>query len=949
MDYPAVDNSGGLATGRRARPVAAGPVEFGAFVLRGAQRRLERDGAAVPLGDKAFEVLRILVANAGEVVGKADLLRQVGVVKEESLRFHIAALRRALGEGRYIANVAGQGYSFVAPVAHGADAGARPPVARPLPVPRPRRLIGRGEALSALAHQLMEHRFVTVVGPGGVGKTSLSLTLAHDLAAQFDGDVCFFDIGNVHNPDLLEGALAFALGVPVTPASAAPGVVPFLRARRILLVLDSCEPNVDAAAALAAQLYREAPGVHLLATSREALRAEGEFVHRLFPLSYPGADAGQTAQDALGFGAVQLFVERVTSHKQDFALTDDEAPLVSEICRKLDGLALAIELAAGRIGAFGVREVARQLENQFALMWPGRRTAVARHQTLSATLGWSHQLLSAREQVAFRRLSVFAGAFSLDLATAAIADDDISSAEAMELLGGLVSKSLLQFTVVGPSGAYHLLDTTRSYAADRLRDAGEGQAMAARHAQSIRRMLEDTSGARPEGDGPWRPRELLDDVSAALEWSLSPQGDAETAAALAAASASFWLEAGLLTECRYWMKRVLSAVESPKMDRARQLTIQAALVSAETFTDGFTAETYRVWQSTLAIAQSLGDVGQQMTCLVVLWAHQIRAPDFPSAFEFANQAVSLAAPLADRGARANADWMAGVTLHHLGRLSAARESFEHSLADDTQAAREAMMRQFGYDRRIASIGTLSNLHWLEGRPDEALRLGAAALSEARRLPYPVPLCEALTWQALNLHLRGDPPGPLDALLDETVAHTRTHFIESYLGLGLALKGLAAAARRDAAAPALVARGLELLAKANYEVFHPLVRTELARRRAEAGERLPSAEVEALLGLESGAPEQWCSAEVRRNLAEVLRRQGDMARAARLLDEAAACAARQGALGWALRVALSQAQASPDAVARNAARARLADLLGRFREGHETADLTAAARWLHAGA
>jgi len=937
-------------------PARSGPLQFdltdggatlafGTFSLRAAQRLLEREGSPVRLGDKAFDILRILVERAGQVVGKVELLRQAGIANDESLRFHIAALRKALGEGRYIANVAGQGYSFVAPVSrfagdHSAD--TRRIAVRALPA-RPRPLVGRDQVLEALAKQLLEHRFVTVVGPGGVGKTSVALTLAHDLAPRFEGDVCFFDVASVFNAELLAGALAAALGVPAQPANAAPGIATFLQRRRMLLVLDGCEPSVDTAAALAEQIFREAPRVHLLATSREALRADGEHVHRLFPLDYPSAGEGQTATDALGFAAVQLFVQRVASSRQGFTLSDDEAPFVSDICRKLDGLALAIELAAGRIDAYGVREVARQLESQFALLWPGRRTAVARHQTLGATLGWSHQLLSGFEQTVFRRLSVFAGAFTLDMATEAVADDQISSAEATELLGALVSKSLVQFNMEGSHGFYHLLDMTRGYASDRLGESGEIRWMAGRHAELVRRLLE--SGAADQDGGVRRLGGLLDDVGAAIEWSLSSDGDLDAGAALAAASAPIWLHAGLLMECRYWMSRVLNSVHVRALDPHRQLAIQAALASAETFTVGFTDESFEGWQNTFKIAKSLDDVEQQLTCLVVLWAHRIRSPEFPHALALARQADELAALVSDRGTRAMADWMVGITHHHLGRLATARPILERSLAGDTLDARQAMMTRFGYDRRIPTMGVLSSLHWLAGRPDEAIRLGADAVAEARRSPYPVPLCEALTWQALNLHLCGDDPGEVDALVDETIDHARPHFIESYLGLGQALKGLSAVAHGDLGSSALVSEGLALLSKSNYEVFHPLFLTELARLRAQAGERLTHDEVASLLELDAGGLENWSSAEVRRNVGEVLFRQGDVERATQLFADAADCAERQGALGWALRAALSIAKSAVDQASRDRSNERLREVLQRLGEGEETADLRAARLFL----
>ena len=513
-------------------------ISFGPFRVNRARRLIERNGEAVQVGGRAFDILAHLLEHAGQVVGKAELLQQVwpnSIVEEGSLRFHIAELRKALGEGRYITNIAGQGYSFVAPVSRlpgepSVDVRSTP--ARPLP-PRPRRLVGRDQVLKTLAEQRLEHRCVTVVGPGGVGKTSVALALAHELASQFDGDTCFFDVGSIFNPGLPAGGLASALGIPVLPTGAAPSISTFLQQRRMLLVLDGCEPDVDAAAALAEQIFRETSHVHILATSREALRADGEHVHRLLPLDYPAAGAGRTVREALSFAAVEFFVERAASSLHSFVLTDEEAPLVSAICRKLDGLALAIELAAGRIGAYGVREVVRQLEGQFALLWPARRTAVARHKTLSAALEWSYQLLSVREQAVFRRLGIFAGAFTLEMATAMVADEEISREEAIQLLGSLVSKSLVQFNMEGSHGFYRLLDITRSYAFDKLGEMDEKRWAADRHVQLIFRLLEDVS-ANQDGDGMRRSREPFDGAGVAIEWGLSQEGGFKLGAAFAA-------------------------------------------------------------------------------------------------------------------------------------------------------------------------------------------------------------------------------------------------------------------------------------------------------------------------------------------------------------------------------------------------------------------------------
>src|ERR1700749_193637 len=284
--------------------------------------------------------------------------------------------------------------------------------------------------------------------------------------------------------------------------------------------------------------------------------------------------------------------------------------------------------------------------------------------------------------------------------------------------------------------------------------------------------------------------------------------------------------------------------------------------------------------------------------------------------------------------------MVGISRHHLGELEAARSYLTRSLAQDTLEARQAMMTQFGYDRRTPTLAVLGNLHWVEGQPDRAIDLGANAITEARRLPYPVPLCEALTWQALNMHLRGDDPVQIDALLDEAIAHARRHFIESYVGLGMALKGLNAAVDS-----AMVSEGLALLSKSNYEVFHPLFRTECFRLRAQDGVPLSDEEFDALLAPGLNDVESWNSAEVKRNLGEILLMRGEKQRASQLFADAAERAEKQGALGWALRVALSRARSAPDELSRRQAADGLEWLIQKFTEGEGTADVKAARRYL----
>ncbi|MBV8125461.1 MAG: helix-turn-helix transcriptional regulator, partial [Paucibacter sp.] len=465
-------------------------VSFGPFHLIPSARRLEKDGIPVKIGSRAFDILIQLVEQAGTPVGHKTLIERVWrgvVVEESSLRVNITGLRRALGDSsggsQYVANVPGQGYCFVAPITHssGAQAGSASvaaPAAYPLPAPLPR-MVGRGELVPMLASQLLSQRFVTIVGPGGMGKTTTAIAIAHSLRADFADAVCFFDLGALSSPELLPNTMAATLGLP---ASANPqhSLAAWLQDKKFLLVFDNCEHLIDAVAMLAEQLHHAAPRLCILATSREALRVEGEYAHRLLPLECPPESVSLSAQEALAFPAVQLFVERARAGGHGFELHDAEVPLVAQICRQLDGIALAIELSAGRVAAFGVRGTAELLGSGSGLSWEGRRTAVPRHQTLNAMLDWSYKLLPECERKVLRRLSAFVGQFSLEGAIHVASDGPQDQSQVIAALGSLVGKSLATVENVASGCCYRLLDSTRMYVAEKLAASGEAQLAARR-------------------------------------------------------------------------------------------------------------------------------------------------------------------------------------------------------------------------------------------------------------------------------------------------------------------------------------------------------------------------------------------------------------------------------------------------------------------------------------
>jgi predicted ATPase/DNA-binding winged helix-turn-helix (wHTH) protein len=504
---------------------------FERFRLLPQQRLLLEDDKPIHLSSRALELLIALVARAGEIVSKDELMAHAWpttVVEEGNLRVHIAALRRALGDGRdgtrYLLNTPGRGYSFVAPlsVSLTSPASVTPLQAAPnLPAPLAR-MIGRSDVINRIATLLSQRRFISIVGPGGIGKTTVALAVGKAIAGRFWDSVRFIDLARLKEPGHVASALATELGLSVMSDEPLPSVPAHLRDRHMLLLLDNCEHVIDAAAALAEWVFRNASNVHILTTSREPLRATGEYVLRLPPLETPLPKTDLTAADAFTYPAVQLFVERASECVEGFELSDDNAAPIAEICRRLDGIALAIELAAGRTNAFGVRELAARLDDRFRLLTTGRRTALPHHQTLRAMLDWSYQYLPAAEQVALRRLAIFPGNFTLDAVQAVLADK-VPAADVVDRIAGLVAKSLVAADAGEDTVTYRLLETTRAYAMEKLNQSGEFEEFARRHAKYYCGLCE-RSDDLAAGQPSMHIVDKIEDVSGALTWPHSTSG-----------------------------------------------------------------------------------------------------------------------------------------------------------------------------------------------------------------------------------------------------------------------------------------------------------------------------------------------------------------------------------------------------------------------------------------
>ena len=928
-------------------------LSFGPFELSIGNRLLTNGAKVVPLGARAMDLLIVLAEQANKLVGRRTLIEHVWPkrgVEQVSLRVHISALRKALDQSdpgrRYIANVPGRGYSFVVPVTSvsSSTSGDIKPSSRSRLPARLMRMLGRRDTLAAIQMKLVEQRFVTIVGPGGIGKTTVAVAVAHEMSATLDSQIHFVDLSALGSASLVAPAVATALGVSVQTNNVVPALIDRLQKRRALIILDCCEHLIEGASAVAEELICRVPTLHLLATSREAMRVEGEHVYELRTLACPPEDGSVSAQNALQYSAVQLLVDRVRAVRGDFELVDADAPIAAGICRRLDGIPLAIELAAGRVDIFGLSKTASLLDDRLNLSWVGRRTALPKHQTLNAALEWSYDLLDEAEKRVLSRLSVFAGGFTFEAAVAVVADAMIDEANVSDCVWELRSKSMIASQ--GQEGRLRLLDTTLAFASRRLARSEEENRCRRHHALYFSDLFKQ--GAQM--DMPERLSALggeVDNLRAALNWAFSVEGDANIGVELAAVSASTWMGMGLLTECREWMTKAITRIDDANTGSRQEMIIQSALASCMMFTDGMTEESYASWAKARLLAECLNDTECQLDSLLVLWAHQIRLPSYVEAIELADRCGDVADRSGDRGAIATANYMRGVTYHHIGRILQAEAQFELSLHRDDEASRQSLIQRFGYDRRVDALAVLANLAWLRGCPDQTRRLNLMSIAEARQLDHAVPLCVALTWASFNTYLMSPDDLETEAFANELVDHAAKYAVESYHGFGLSIQALCRVRRGEGdAASATLYRGLEKLSAARYGVFNWILQAEFARCMAVTGRHRQGLAVFERAKINLGET-QWYAPELRRIRGELALGNGEgLAAGRQYFLSALELSNRQASLSWALRAATSLAIAEKSLGRKEAAWRTLQATHAKFREGLETSDLRLAKQVLN---
>ncbi|VVP82741.1 hypothetical protein PS934_00873 [Pseudomonas fluorescens] len=767
-------------------------VHFGPYRVYPGQRLVMEADQPLRLGRRAMDILLILLEHAGNVVSKQQLIARVwpnSVVEDINLRVHMAALRKALGDGqagqRYIVTVAQRGYSFVAP--HSLEQAEQPPAPvacapsqHNLPVRRTR-MIGRQTLVDNLMEQLPRQRFITLVGPGGIGKTTVALRVAERMIGRYRDGIRLLDLAPINCPLMIDGHLATLLELALHDDAPLSGLADCLRDRQMLLVIDNCEHLVDAIAQLCENILRSAPHVHILATSRESLRAEGEFVQRLESLDCPPPIAVLDRAQAMTFSALQLFVERAMASHDSFELTDDELPLLIDICHRLDGIPLAIELAAAQVGNFGLPGLLAQLQSSFRVLTQPCQTPLARHQTLRATLDWSFELLNACEKTCLRRLSVFRGSFTLESAATVIVGEHIEPREVFGSITQLVAKSLLNVEVGDEDVYYRLLDTTRSYALEKLAQTCDLPGTRERHAERCLALMQQAQDDwEKTSTGLWLERygRALKDIRAALDWGLHAQGPQALAIRLAATSTPLWQELSLLKEHGGYVRKALALLEQSAEPCPRlQMALKLALGSACYHVQGGCAETVGAFVSARALASRLNDVAGQLRAISGHLAVNLSCGQYQMALEQSRQFDRLG--LHD-------DALMSLSMHRLRVLAL------HFCGDQQQAgehAEQVLQRMahsghlnrfthgFGvqYDQSVAALTIHARILWLRGQPEQAWRAARQALDIALQINHGTSICYTLALAGcLIAHYNGDTRSArelLRLLLQQTQKHS----------------------------------------------------------------------------------------------------------------------------------------------------------------------------------
>jgi len=945
MYFPSLKTTDG---GTRADSRDDEEVVFGNYRIFPELKLLLKSGNKVDLTARAFDVLWVLVKARGEVVTKDELIEQVwagSIVEENNLQTHISAIRRSLKQDRsFISTDFGRGYRLTLPAPARTNLRLVTKKIESPNLPSPlTTLLGRDGELRDLQDLITSNRLTTITGPGGIGKTRLAIEVGRRLLASFSGRVHLAEMGMIGERDNIWPAIARALGVEAADQGLTAESRVALQSQRLLLIIDSCEHHTEAIARAVDTLLRVGEELRICITSQEPLGTQGEQIYRIGPLAVPPADAS-TVDVVLTHAAAQLFVERSQSYNRDSQFDGATASEIATICRQLDGVPLALELAAVRVPTLGVRGVLDGLSDRFRLLTAGQRSALPRHKTLRATVEWSHRLLDETERTLFRRLAVFPSGFTVEAAHCVSGPDIEDRWRIIDLLGNLVGKSLLHLDVsAAPTPRYRFLETIRLYALEELADSGETNLTARRHASYFHRLGEQAvADWKRQSTRDWRQvhRGYVDDVRAALKWAFSENGDKEMGLQMLQNAIPFWVLFSLLDECRRWVSLVLDEHGvSETTGTHDEMVLRAALGKSLTWVRGPVAETRAAWSRALDLARELGDTEIELQARYGLWIFSLRRGHYSEALCFATEMMTLATEAKDDQAFATAQRIAGVSRHSLGDHAEGRALLERALNWFEQNRPQSAFR-FGLDQHAAGLAFLARILWVEGYTTDAVKTANLAVERAVALDHASTLCCVLAEGLCMVSALNQDLDALEKAMQDLTRTASRHGLQVWKAYGEIFELWAMMQHKEKPASGRVSSVIRLLDEMQFNLWYtPFVADVLRSCASPVGSMStsfrPSADckdghwampeflrIEAEFDLEHNAGRLESTVEHR-------------------LESALVLAQERGARSWELKVAATLARLLISENRRDKAQILLRNTISSFPSGNESNGLRTA--------
>jgi predicted ATPase/DNA-binding winged helix-turn-helix (wHTH) protein len=884
---------------------------FGPYRFLPSHQLLLHGQRPIKLGGRALDILHLLVSNAGHPVTRDALVSHVWpstIVEDTNLRVHIRNLRRALGESAeratYIATVSGRGYRFVAPVTAELKEGsslawASDPSCDPLPTRKA--VIGRETEIETVGRALHPGRLVTLVGPGGVGKTTIAVEVAYEQKERYPDGICFMDLSTGSDPSLIPHLLATALGVRSSPIEIEQAVISHLKHRETLVIFDNCEHLLGAVSAVSGRIVAADTKSTLLATSRTPLNAQLESVLRIKPLRYPSRSDLMEGAAALSYPSVELFATRARELAGYHVECNDEASIAG-LCEALDGLPLAIEMTAAKLDQFTPAEVLRSFLDK-----PKRGDGEeADGGLLWNTIDWSYSLLTNDEAIVLRMLSIFAGTFEPSDAVQIAHAMGYDAHRATTVLGSLVAKSLL--TVEGEGGVvwYRLLEGTRAYAEKRLvQDTDLHREVRAQHSSLMITLFERAEREWNWTDiSPWRARygRRGGDLRTALDWCFGSAGDAALGVRLAAAATRLWNDQSSIFEQMFQVGRaLLHGLEIPGVPE-EQAKLAVSRAWGLTLARQLGSTTDEAWQQAIDLGGRCADPVFLFAALSASSIFLIYTGRNAIAASRLKDCIGIASAEGDQISVVDGERRSTLAQMHLGALIPTRDKLEKLARGLRRGIEPSRIVRYKDERYVGIHSTLSFLNWLTGRPDSAWAMAQELVQRTGRGRHVMGQSNVLALTALPLALwRGD----VRALEDAT-ANLRRNVEAKNLAIWEPVSRFYEAAAREARgdpdAVMLMQQSIADMVRDNLMLRTPMYLGVLAEAwlRQQDVEQAEFA-IERALDQQSRCDEMWCLPELLRIKAQILRERGNLSEALRVLREAKGIATEMNAASLELRI------------------------------------------------